>query len=263
MVCGALSGCGVKYDDVTVGSPAATKVSGPNVLYRHDFSGGSGGWLTVALDVAPDQLPEGALSCWNEGLRKNCYVPVGTSNGQMMLKSPWYLDPNHAPPGAGYLALLTWVYLRGYAGADTEHLTEIDLRDLTLRASMKSEGLDVKAGALYFWFQMLGPDGRYVNYAYTARSVNALLREDRFTELRLRLRPDPASWTCLGASQARAEYYGCLPLDQAMSHVNADFGFIILPVDELAIPEAQPAGTVAIEWIEINSGGSRDAVPDR
>jgi len=251
-----LSGCGMKAQeggDPT--SPSTFATLAPTVLYQHDFSNGSGGWHTVVLDVDPAQPPADSLACFTEGVKTNCYVPVPTIDGHMVLQSPWFHDPNHAPPGAGYLSLLTFVYLRGFAGADTAQLPEIDLRGLMLRASMKTEHLDVKEGSLYFWFQMLAPDGRWVNYAYTGRSISSLLRDEKFTEVRLRFTPDPASWTCLGASDVRSDFYGCIPLEDAMSHVNGDFGFVILPVNENPLAELQPSGKIEMEWIELSAGG--------
>jgi len=263
-----LSGCGTQDSEAT-GDPAATQggvVSfDKTVLYKHNFSDGPGGWHTVVLDVDPAQPPANALACFTEGIKTNCYVPVNTARGHMLLESPWFHDPNHAPPGAGYLSLLTFVYLRGFAGADTAHLPELDLRGLLLRAAMKTEHLDVKEGSLYFWFQMLAPNGKWVNYAYTARPINAMLHDGGFTEVRLRLSADPGSWTCLGASAVRSDFYTCIPLEEAMSHVNGDFGFVILPVNEIPLEEMQPSGKIAMQWIEIAAGGgpSVDPVPNR
>jgi hypothetical protein len=90
------------------------------------------------------------------------------------------------------------------------------------------------------------------------------LRDERFTEVRLRFSDDPASWTCLGSSAARADLYGCVPLEEAISHVNADFGFIILPVNELPLAELQPSGKIAMQWIELSAGGPIvDPLPGR
>jgi hypothetical protein len=262
-----LSGCGTRDSEAT-GDAVATQAGfgsdDRTVLYRHDFSNGPGGWHTVMLDVDPARPPANALACFSEEIKTNCYVPVNTVDGHMLLESPWFHDPNHAPPGAGYLSLLTFVYLRGFGGADTAHLPELDLRNLLLRVSMKSEHLDVKEGSLYFWFQMLAPDGRWVNYAYTARPINVALRDEQFVEIRLRLSSDPASWTCLGASAVRADFYGCIPLVEAISHVNADFGFVILPVNEIPLEEMQPSGKIELRWVELSAGGSVvDPVPNR
>ncbi|HEY7639578.1 MAG TPA: hypothetical protein VH814_07625 [Steroidobacteraceae bacterium] len=263
---GLLNGCGTR--DSTAMPGAGTTQAGfaafdKVVLYRHDFSDGPGGWHTVMLDVDPSRPPANALACFTEGIKTNCYVPVNTVDGHMLLESPWFHDPNHAPPGAGYLSLLTFVYLRGFAGADTAQLPELDLRGLLLRVSMKTEHLDVKEGSLYFWFQMLAPDGKWVNYAYTARPLNVSLRDEGFTEVRLRFISDPGSWTCLGSSEVRADFYGCIPLEEAMSHVNGDFGFVILPVNENPLEELQPSGKIALQWIELSAGGPIvDPLPD-
>ncbi len=68
--------------------------------YGENFENGPGGWLA------------------------NRYEPLPILDGVAYCYSPWYLDSHHAPPGAGYLHMLMYLYTRGdLVGADRkDHL---------------------------------------------------------------------------------------------------------------------------------------------
>src|SRR4051812_41997460 len=71
--------------------------------YRATFDDGPGGW-------------HGWIS--NAGGPK----PLGLMDGCVLSRSPWWIDYNHAPPGAGYMNLLFMLLTRGAPG---EHLREV------------------------------------------------------------------------------------------------------------------------------------------
>jgi hypothetical protein len=50
----------------------------------------------------------------------NRYYALPVWDGVAYCYSPWWLDANHAPPGAGYLHMLRWTYTakRRYQGND-------------------------------------------------------------------------------------------------------------------------------------------------
>src|SRR5256885_6879268 len=80
-------------------------MSGP--IYLEHFDDGPGGWVRVVDNVQPvAALPvkDGVLWSWG----------------------PWWVDYNHAPPGAGYLQLLMCLNTRGPFG---EHLREVGGRN--------------------------------------------------------------------------------------------------------------------------------------
>jgi len=91
---------------------------GGETRYRHDFADGHGGWGTSRTLLTAADLPASYRTCWVSWLSLYaCNIDAPVQNGRMQLTSPWWLDPNHAPPGAGYLSLITWVYLDGPAGS--------------------------------------------------------------------------------------------------------------------------------------------------
>ena len=64
------------------------QVGDPQV-YLEDFDQGNGGWYADR---------HYALPVWD---------------GVAYCHGPWFLDSNHAPPGAGYLHLVMWLYTDG------------------------------------------------------------------------------------------------------------------------------------------------------
>ena len=67
----------------------ADRSSGRRTTYVETFDHGPGGW-----------------ACWS-GPGK--YHPPEIENGVVTVRSPWGVDPNHAPPGSGYLTLITFI----------------------------------------------------------------------------------------------------------------------------------------------------------
>ena len=224
------------------------------VVHQQDFSEGSGGWSTALTLLQPEQVPAEKQSCWTSWLGlQACTVDAPIEGERMVLQSPWWLDPNHAPPGAGYLSLLTWVYLDGPPGSSTHGVGAIDLRDATLRIAIRAQDLDLKGSHLHFWFQTAMPDGRFANFVYTRAPIDALFVPggNALELIELDLSSDPQAWTCLGAASDRVDTYGCTNIGDALHAVNNDFGFILFPVSGSPLPEHQPSGRFEIQSIEL------------
>src|SRR3954452_13925853 len=79
----------------------------PKPEYHETFDDGPGGWYRVQGNVEPPAA-----------------LPV--RNGAIESWGPWWVDYNHAPPGAGYLQLLMCLNTRGPFG---EHLKEVGGRN--------------------------------------------------------------------------------------------------------------------------------------
>src|SRR5437870_12609991 len=75
----------------------------PNPVYLETFDDGPGGWVRIMGNVEPPAA-----------------LPV--RNGAIESWGPWWVDYNHAPPGAGYLQLLMCLNTKGPFG---EHLREV------------------------------------------------------------------------------------------------------------------------------------------
>src|SRR5690348_18055113 len=71
--------------------------------YLETFDDGPGGWFGWISNAAGARALE-------------------IHDGYATSRSPWWIDYNHAPPGAGYLHLPFMLHTRGKAG---EHLREV------------------------------------------------------------------------------------------------------------------------------------------
>ncbi len=162
------------------------------------------------------------------------------------------LDANHAAPGADNLLLPGWLYLEGRNGAPTHHVRALDLRGTTLRMEMRQDALDVKVGHLYLCVQSEMTDGMYVNLAYSAQPLDTMTDDNgAWVPIDSTLSADPTAWMCLGSSAARADTYRCDAVSKIIRNVNFDFGFIILPVDDVPHPAVQPSGAIEVRNFEI------------
>ena len=237
--------------DVLSGMRAARlgPAPGKGIVYRESFDRGAGGWHYYATTPAGEAVLD--------------HVPWNAEQQCVTSASPWWIDPNHKPPGAGYLNIVAFIWMKGYRGGVPYRW--MDLRDAVLRFSIKTEGLDTKGGHLYFWFQhryeqgshfwfqnpfaygLLGSDWKRANLALTRYPVEKSAIPGRWTQITLPLSPHSEDWTNLGSSNERHDSYGSVSPMQALAKVTTDLGFIILPVD----PKDPPKGVVSLDNIEI------------
>ncbi|MBI1915372.1 MAG: hypothetical protein HYS12_11630 [Planctomycetes bacterium] len=193
--------------------------------YVETFDDGPGGWVRVVDNVQPPAaLPvrEGAL--WSFG--------------------PWWVDYNHAPPGAGYLQLLMCLNTKGpfgeylrEVGGDNRFVTGGFSRDLTdAVVSVRIKGELEAAGTRVCVLIQGALDGVVTGWIHSGQTIE--VRTD-YSDQSIRLCPDESQWTCLGARHDRQEYYGRTPLNRILADVNVNLYLILFPVTP------RPMGTLA------------------
>lgn len=177
-------------------------------------------------------------------------------NGYAVSSAPWWVDPNHAPPGAGYLNLVAVGYYEGWRGesGEVQALSSgkpLDLRNADVSVRWRAPTLALAPNSkLVFWFQTRAFDPvtaqiRYVNYALTGQPLVAKKDDATWQTVNLKLRTDPTQWTCLGSSTSRAATYGCArSIDEALANFEADLGFVIVSPDE----SSSQGNTGAVEF---------------
>lgn len=81
---------------MTPNNPAASRRSS----YAETFDNGGGGWFAwIPASEMPSPSDEST-------------IPPVIRGGALVSESPWFVDSNHAPPGAGYLHLLAFLLTR-------------------------------------------------------------------------------------------------------------------------------------------------------
>jgi hypothetical protein len=203
--------------------------------YFENFDDGPGGWhrwVSNAAGPAPVEIRQGAANC----------------------RGPWWVDYNHAPPGAGYLSLLMCLRTRG-AGESTgagkaQHAEEvaatgginrlveqghgIDFRGATVAVRLRGE-VDLRGAQLLYHVQSFVRD-RWVNYVLTGRPFTVT---PDWSEQEVTLDADASVWTSLGSRHDRADFYGTASIDDVLRDVNGNMIFVLYPLNIV------PSGTVA------------------
>lgn len=185
--------------------------------YRETFDDGPGGWYGWHSNEAGPK-------------------PLEINQGHALSRSPWWIDYNHAPPGAGYMHLL---YMLNTAGKPGEYQREVegnnrfiagafptDFRRARLTLTLKGE-LEAKDTQLLLLCQGV-QDGICSGWLLTGQPFDVT---PEWTEQSARLAPDPSQWTCLGSRHDRADFYGKLPLDTVLGDVNTDILLVLFPLD--------------------------------
>ncbi|MFA6109383.1 MAG: hypothetical protein WDA75_11500 [Candidatus Latescibacterota bacterium] len=185
--------------------------------YREPFDEGPGGWYGWISNAAGPK-------------------PLEIKDGCAVSRSPWWIDYNHAPPGAGYLNLL---YMLNTAGKPGEHQREVQGEnrfveggfptDFTnARISLRLRGeLEAKGTSLVLLCQAV-QGGICSGWLLTGQPfrVTAEWSEQTVTAV-----PDPDQWTCLGSRHDRIDFYGRLPLATVLGEVNTDILLVLHPLE--------------------------------
>lgn len=210
------------------------------LVYEERFEKGTGGWLCYT--------PEGTIREADLGV-----LPDGTRG--IYSSAPWWVDPNHANGGMGYLHLVafhplragvTLGLLRGLSGVPDPTLS---LPGARLTVEMTVKDFEPHRSHLLFWFQRGdAKTGKGANIAFIGRPLEQELRDRVRTTLTLDLVEDECAWGGLGSCRQKEYMYGTdMSLGEAMRHVNVDFGFILLPIN----PQTPPTGSVLIHSVSI------------
>lgn len=185
--------------------------------YREDFENGPGGWQGWIDNFA--------------GPKRLEYSP-----GRLTSRSPWWIDYNHAPPGAGYLHMVFTLQTKGpgfgeaqmEAGGDN-HFVEgghgTDFTSARIAATLSGE-LETRGAQLVLLAQgTIG--GICSGWALTGRPFHVGPEPSTQT---IQLDPDPALWTPLGSRHNRTRSYGIHPLDRVLADVNNNIMLILFPL---------------------------------
>lgn len=196
-------------------------------VYHETFDDGPGGWfgyLGNALGPKPLEITD------------SCAVS----------RSPWWIDYNHAPPGAGYMHLL---YMLMTSGAPGEHLREaagenrfvsggFGTRFTDARVTLRIRGELIDGGTKLYLLCQGVQRGICTGWLLTGQPFS-VGRE--WSEQTIHCRPDESEWTCLGSRHDRTDYYGRAPIDQVLEDVNTDILFVLFPL------QIEPMGPASVD----------------
>ncbi|MEW6751786.1 MAG: hypothetical protein AB1505_12535 [Candidatus Latescibacterota bacterium] len=191
-----------------------------------------------------ETFDSGAAGWWGWISNAGGPRPLEHAGGVVTSRSPWWIDYNHAPPGAGYLHMLFCTYTQGPIA---EHYAEVggpnalvaggfptDYTNARFTLRLKGE-LELRGSQLVLLVQaalggmasawVLAGQPIPVTGEWTTQTVTAV--------------PDPQQWTCMGARHDRGDYYGRIDLATVLRDVNIDLMFILFPL------HPRPMGPIA------------------
>ncbi|MBI3863296.1 MAG: hypothetical protein HY290_15500 [Planctomycetia bacterium] len=196
------------------------------MLYRETFDNGPGGWFGWVSNAAGPK-------------------PLEVHAGCLVSRSPWWIDYNHAPPGAGYLHLLAMLLTRGPFG---EHQREVagenrfvsggfgtDFTNAKLTLRLKGE-LHARGAKFCLLVQSL-QNGICSGWLLTGQPFRVTTDWSEQTVCAV---PDASQWTSLGSRHDRSDFYGTIPLPDVLANVNTNILLVLFPLD--VVPMGPPPG---------------------
>lgn len=185
--------------------------------YRETFDDGPGGWHGWISNAAGQKRLEVKESC-------------------ALSRSPWWIDYNHAPPGAGYMNLLFMILTRGSPG---EHLREVagENRLITgdfgtdftnAKVTLRLKGELLSRGTRFHLLVQGFHGGVCTGWILTGQSFEVT---PDWSEQTVTCVPDEQQWTCLGSRHDRVDFYGQVPLKTVLADVNANILLVLYPLD--------------------------------
>jgi hypothetical protein len=202
----------------------------PRPPYIETFDDGPSGWISWLGPMHPAR-PE-------------------VRGGALISASPWGVDANHAPPGAGYLHLLFILhtaYPPGFTGiykdvVDTCGTNRFvssgcsrDLRHAKLTARLKGE-VNLRGAQLVLHAQANTarnkqgqPDWEHPHVVNQVLTAQPFRITPDWSEQTITLAPDPKQWTQLGSRHD--ETYCAGPIEDVLRDLNYDIIFLMFPLD--------------------------------
>ena len=172
------------------------------------------------------------------------YAYINNAKGPKMLehrpgtvtsRSPWWIDYNHAPPGAGYIHML---FCAETAGPISEHYREVggqnrfisqgcgtNFVNAKFSVCLKGELEQQGANLVLLLQSKVGPI--ITPWALTSQPF-AVTRD--WSEQTITCVPDADQWTCLMSRHDRQDFYGYADLAEALGNVNTNMMLILLPL---------------------------------
>jgi hypothetical protein len=202
-------------------APAANKLRkdkrrSPPQSYIEDFKDSPGGW-------------------WGWNGNQDGFRALEMRDGAVVSRSPWWVDYNHAPPGAGYLHMVFCLNTKGPFGeammetAGTNRFVtggfSRNLTNATLTVSLKGELL--LRGASFNLLVQTNNGNVTAGWVLVGQPLTV---RKTWSEQSITLTCDSRQWVCLGSRHDRTDYYNHLPLEQVLADVNVNLMLILYPL---------------------------------
>lgn len=235
------------------------------LIYRESFATGTGGWK-VGKDQPDGSYNQNVFGQRGEGVPLAWSAAGGRSGAFVSSESPWYFDSNHGE--------FMWFFmiLVGPAGEEWSCRRE-DLRNASLRITLRGRRLGLKGTRLYLWIQgkrglhvreMYNPGDPFVNWALTARPIERELLDGEWHDVVLTLCDDEIQWSQMGLLNRglprkiiveQSLTFATGTLGYLLDGHHHNIGFILGGVD----PNDPPSGCIDVDEISISKASGGEA----
>ncbi len=193
--------------------------------YVETFDHGPGGWIG-----------------WNWKTATGA-AAIEVRDGCAISYSPWWIDYNHAPPGAGYLHILFALHLCpgpgltpqvqqvGGANPYVDGGFPIDLTNACVTVRLRGDLQPRGAQLLLLAQGNVSDDPAHPNWVNQVLTAQPLHVAEQWSQQSITLVPDQRQWTNLGSRHDRRGFYGAGSIDQLLRRVNGDIIFVLFPLD--------------------------------
>jgi len=185
--------------------------------YVETFDEDPGGWFGwISNSQGPKPLE----------IRESCAIS----------RSPWWIDYNHAPPGAGYMHLLFMLLTSGSPG---EHHREVSGDNRFVKGGFGTDFTNAEL-TVRLRGELLARDTQFVllcqgvhegictGWLLTGQPINIT---SEWSEQTITAVADESAWTCLGSRHDRSDYYGRTALRTVLSDVNTNILLVLFPLE--------------------------------
>ena len=186
-------------------------------VYHEEFEAGPGGWYGWISNAGGPKSLE-----WEKG--------------QVTSRSPWWIDYNHAPPGAGYMHMVFCLATTGpqgevfmEVGRSNRFIANRCPTDFTNAAmTIRARGELFAQGSQIVLLIQGNVEGITSGWLCTGQPFHV---SESWSEQTITLDPDSVNWTALGVRHDRRDMYGVKPLDRVLSIVNVNIMLVLFPLD--------------------------------
>ena len=156
-------------------------------------------------------------------------------DGAVVSHSPWWVDYNHAPPGAGYLHIVFGLHTkdgelaRKVAGENRFVAGKYPTDFTNARITVRIKGdLDSRGAQLVLLAQAETQPGRpRINSVLIAQPIRVT---PEWSEQTITCVPDNGQWTCLGSRHSAMDNFGWGPIAPVLKDLNLDILFVLFPL---------------------------------
>jgi len=185
-------------------------------MYTEDFKNGPGGWYGWINNA---QGPK----------------PLELQDGHITSRSPWWIDYNHAPPGAGYIHMVFCLSTTGPQGECYQEAGGLNrfiegshpINFTDAKITMRSRGELLSRSAEMVLLIQSNVDGIISGWLRTGEPFKVT---EEWSTQTITLDPDESGWTALGVRHDRADMYGVKPLDKVLSNIDVNIMLVMFPL---------------------------------